>query len=210
MIRIEALTLEPTRIKGLDIEYQYHKGTVVLEVGGFSLEFEATVNQFFGTDSIIQDQKEERFSDKRRALEIISANERDRNLMFQNLDYAPALQLLSGDGPITGFSELIESQPLTPEQVTMVEETMMTDRVLESLYGLRGKIRGFKRRRKGFTESVLRMKNPSETWLKDSEASGTYSLNHEQEVGKTVYPVYEVKLNYRNKRLSFIRHWLTG
>lgn len=210
MIRIEALTHRPTRIKGFDTEYQYYKGTVVLETGGLGLEFEATVDQFFGTDSILEQQKEERYSDKRRALEILTADERDRKLMFENLDYAPALQLLSGEGPITAFSERIKSQPLTSEQVTLVEETMMTGRVLESLYGLRGKIRSFKRRRRGFTESALIMKCPSESWFDRSSASGTYSPNHELEVGNTVYPIYKVELDYQNKKLSFERHWLTA
>jgi len=211
MVRIEALTYQPTRIKGLDVERHYHKGTVVLEMGGLNFEFRAIINQFFGTDSIIEQQEEERYSDKKRALEIYSASEPDFNRMCFDLDNAPAFQLLSGDGPITGFTELMSCEPLTVEQLTSVEETLMAEQALVDLYGIKGRIRNFQRRRRGFTGGLLKIQYASNflTTGHFFEAHGIYSPNHHEDRNR-VDPVYEVDLTYINKRLTFSRDWLTG
>ena len=198
------LELSRERLLSSDtVERTFYRGSINLEIGGVKLPTGIIVNQHFGTDSIIEQNARTNPAHAAMALEILQSGQ-IQDYAF-NPNYNQAFKLLQNQGPITGFSELVESQPLTSGEISRLEESLISDRAFTEMYGLKGRLLRFRgKRRKGFF--------PLDVAL-DTFDDGIFSVKSKTLVigiEKGVEGVLEMEFNYAKQTFSASRHWLTG
>lgn len=197
-----SITKEPP-IMPTGIEQTYFRGNLSLEIAGVALPSEIIVNKFFGTDSIMEHNKNTPLSELNRAIELI-ASDRIQDYAF-NPSYYQAFKLLRRKGPITGFSELIYTYPLTNDQTRTIEKSLLSDSALFE-------IRGLKERFKSLVGKKRQGPLPLEFVIKSEEGDVVSAVSRALSAGKVwgISGLLDMELNYLTKVFSASRHWLTG
>ena len=197
-----SITKEPP-IVPTGIERTYFRGNLTLEIADVSLPSEIVVDKFFGTDSIMEHNKNTPLTELNRAIELI-ASDRIQDYTF-NPSYYQAFKLLRREGPITGFSELIYTYQLTHDQMKNIEEGLLSDSALFEIRGLQERFKSLigKRRQEPL---------PLEFVIRGEVGNVMCVVSRALSTGKAwgISGLLDMELNYLTSVFSASRHWLTG
>jgi len=185
-------------------ESTYLSGNINLEIGSLKTNANLVVDRFFGTDSILQENDRRNVKDAGRVIEILTQGKL-QDYAFDS-SYNRAFKLLDGKGPITGFSELFETEPLTLDQIAILEESLLSEKAFKKIYSFKERLIRFKgKRRKGDfpLDDIYVSKHPNESVVSIESCERDGSV-------MGVKGVLDTSINYARSTLASSRRWLTG